>query len=178
MVVPPAIKPESGPPREAACWGLETIHKQRVASVYPAFHFCRRHLDGIDDVRVSAAPAKVARHEFSNLAVRTGAAFVDTSNRRHDLTRCAITALKPVALYEGSLNRMQSGGGLFGRLSSVTATPRASGAATVKPAEIAAKRRMNWRREEPSSWFGSASAGSSISRSDLRCISLKVEPRP
>jgi hypothetical protein len=33
--------------------------------------------------------------------------------------------------------------------SSVTATPRANGAATVHPADIAAKRRMNWDGKNP-----------------------------
>ena len=66
------------------------------------------------------------------------------------------------------------GGALLGTLPSVTATPRATGAATVKPAETAARRRMNSRREEPFSWSGSESAGSSILQSDLRCIILAI----
>jgi hypothetical protein len=101
MVVPPAINAEPGRHERRPAGDSKAIHKQRVASVYSAFHFSRRHLDGLDDVRVSTAPAKVARRIFSNLAVRPGAAFVNTGNRRHDLTGCAITALKPVTLNEG-----------------------------------------------------------------------------
>src|SRR6202011_4819992 len=64
-------------------------------------------LDCVDDVRVSAASAQVAGHEFSNLAVRTGVTFVDTGDSRHDLTRSAIAALEPVTFNEGRLHRMQ-----------------------------------------------------------------------
>ena len=66
-------------------------------------------------------------------------------------------------------------------LFSVTVVARPNGAATVKPAEIAARLRINCRREEPPSRSGPESAGGSILQSDLRCISLKIqsfEPRP
>jgi len=53
------------------------------------------------------APAQVAGHEFSNLAVRTGVAFADTCDCGHDLTRSAIAALKSVTFNERSLNGVQ-----------------------------------------------------------------------
>src|ERR1700730_14306234 len=66
------------------------------------------------------------------------------------------------------------GGVLFGTLSWVSAAARPKGAATVRPAEIAARRRMNSRREGPSLWSDSESAGGSILQSDLRCIILEI----
>ena len=65
---------------------------------------CLALIDRVHDVRVCAAPAQVAGHKFSNLAVRTGMAFADTCDRGHDLTRSAIAALKSVTFNERRLN--------------------------------------------------------------------------
>ena len=58
--------------------------------------------------------------------------------------------------------------------SSVTVAARPNGLATVKPAEIAARLRMNSRRDDPASRSGPESAAGSMEQSDLRCISLKI----
>src|ERR1700730_16001315 len=87
--------------------GWRARGERKVASVHLAFHLCRRNLDRVDNVRIRAAPAQVAGHKSSNLAVRTGMTFVNAGDGGHDLPGSAITALQPVTFNEGSLYGMQ-----------------------------------------------------------------------
>ena len=57
--------------------------------------------------RACAWRTQVAAHELADLVGGAGAAFAQESDRRHDLPRGAVAALKRVVLDEGSLERVQ-----------------------------------------------------------------------
>src|SRR5205823_4379681 len=70
-------------------------------------HYRSCLLHGVDDIRIGGAPAQIAAHIFTNVRVVLGVTFIDAADRRHDLARRAIAALKSVMLDEGLLHRMQ-----------------------------------------------------------------------
>src|SRR2546421_12400031 len=71
-------------------------------------HLRRRILDPGDYASVGAAATEVAAHVLANLIPRTGVSLSDAGDRRHDLTRRAVTALQRVVIHERLLHRMQA----------------------------------------------------------------------
>jgi hypothetical protein len=65
-------------------------------------------LDGRDDVRIAAAATDIAAHQFANVVTGPCVALGNQPDRRADLTRRAIAALKAVMRDERLLQRMQS----------------------------------------------------------------------
>src|SRR5437764_11283687 len=62
--------------------------------------------DGGDDAVISAAATDVAAHALAHAESRR-TTFLQQSDRRHNLSRCAVAALEAVVLDEGCLNGMQ-----------------------------------------------------------------------
>lgn len=90
---------------------------------------------------VSAAPADIAAHVFSDVLVRTGVTLTNTGNGGHDLTRGAIAALEGIVLDERGLDYVQHPVGSF----------EASIVVTWRPSTWAARvRQLNTR--SPSTW--------------------------
>ncbi|CVI24532.1 hypothetical protein AGR1A_pAt20387 [Agrobacterium fabacearum CFBP 5771] len=55
-------------------------------------------------MRVGAASTDVAAHIFPDIVIRACMPFTDAGNGRHDLARCAVTALEGVMFDEGGLD--------------------------------------------------------------------------
>ena len=72
-----------------------------------AFWRFAAHSESRHDVLIGAAAADIAAHEFFHLGVLRSAWFFQQRHRRHDLARCAITALIGVVRNERGLHRMQ-----------------------------------------------------------------------
>src|SRR2546427_11002263 len=64
-------------------------------------------LDRRHDVVVRSAAAQVAAHPVADFLRRAGVAFPNARNARHDLSRRAVAALKPITLDKSGLQRMQ-----------------------------------------------------------------------
>ncbi len=90
---------------------IEGLHGQAPAVAQKNSSAARRHLlDRPHDVRISAAAADIAAHEFANVVIRSAARFAKQRHRRHDLPGGAITALIGVVLQKSRLHRMQPSG--------------------------------------------------------------------
>src|SRR5260370_26342426 len=63
--------------------------------------------DGSADVGISGTAAEVAAHPLADLLVAGSVSFFKQSNRRHDLSGCAIAALEGIIGKEGVLHGMQ-----------------------------------------------------------------------
>ena len=63
--------------------------------------------DGRDDVRIAAAAADIAAHQFTNVVSGLCVALGDQPDGRADLPRRAIAALKAVMRDEGLLQGVQ-----------------------------------------------------------------------
>ena len=63
-------------------------------------------LDGIDDVRISPASANVAAHGLLDIGVVRANRLLHEGDRRHDLTRRAVTTLEAVVVHKCRLHRM------------------------------------------------------------------------
>ena len=92
--------------------------RRRAALPRPSLREDRRNLswhhlcsfaDRLDDMRIGAATAEIARHVFADFIVGTRMAFADAGNGGHDLARRAVAALEGVMLKEGGLDRMKFG---------------------------------------------------------------------
>src|SRR6266404_5401267 len=68
-------------------------------------------LDGGHDILVGAAAADIAAHQFLDGGVSWTARFLEQSNGRHDLARCAIAALISIVSEERRLHWVQCVGG-------------------------------------------------------------------
>src|SRR5258705_7709925 len=67
----------------------------------------RRFLHRLDNAAVGAAAADVAAHPLADFIVASGVPFFQQRNRRADLPRRAVAALKSVVADERGLHRMQ-----------------------------------------------------------------------
>ncbi len=70
-------------------------------------HGTARVLNRRDDIRIRCASAQIAAHVLANILWRLGVSFVNACNRRHDLARGAIAALKRIVIDERLLHRMK-----------------------------------------------------------------------
>src|SRR6185437_2954920 len=67
----------------------------------------RRLLNRSDDVWIGRAAAQIAAHVFTDLVSGPGVPLAHTSDRSHDLTRSAITALECIMVDECLLHWVQ-----------------------------------------------------------------------
>src|SRR3954465_3383430 len=74
---------------------------------YSASSFVFRLTDRRDDVCVSSAATNIAAHPFPDFGVVAGMTFLQQSDRRTDLPRGAVTALKAILFQKRRLHRMQ-----------------------------------------------------------------------
>lgn len=71
------------------------------------FHLIARLLNGSYDFWIRAAAAQIPAHIFLNVRVGLGMALFHARHSRHDLSRRAVAALKPVLIDESFLHGMQ-----------------------------------------------------------------------
>src|SRR5262247_357052 len=84
-----------------------TAYTRRDSSRICFRHGRHRLEDGGHDLRIGAAPAEVAAHQFANVLPGGRPRLADQSHGRADLARCAIAALESVLIDEGLLHGMQ-----------------------------------------------------------------------
>ena len=102
-----------------------------------------------DDVRVRAAPAEVAAHELADLLIRSSSSLRQQADRRHDLPRRAVTALKAVVPDERLLHRVE---GTVARRAPRSSSPparRTAPPASGKPARACRRPARCMRRTPP-----------------------------
>src|SRR4029453_17595839 len=112
-VVPPARKCPipSAPPFCAASIAFQGVSaesnmKGRMA-LSSSTHAELGLFHGRDNVGIGPAAADIPTHVFADRWVTCSMPFIHTADGRHDLSRCAIAALKRVMVDEGLLHRMQ-----------------------------------------------------------------------
>src|SRR5437763_2467452 len=66
--------------------------------------------DGGNNVGIGRTAAEIAAHILADFGLGAGMAFLDASNRRHDLAGRAIAALKAVMIDERLLHGMEASG--------------------------------------------------------------------
>src|SRR5215471_18269195 len=116
IVVPPARKLCSRQRSRSialkAAGGLHCLGEIVDALIKERAHHSAPHLafglvDRLDNVRIGCASAEIAAHMLADLGVVADAPLIDAADRRDDLPRCAIAALKGVLIDERLLHRMK-----------------------------------------------------------------------
>jgi len=100
--VPPAMNRAEGSDEIASMASATSVTR-----VYAKEFISHRLEDGGHDLRIGAAPAEVAAHQFANVLPGGRPSLADQSHGRADLARCAIAALESVLIDEGLLHGMQ-----------------------------------------------------------------------
>ena len=114
-VVPPAMKRMSAPCCAVFAFAADSdrlsviCRPRELESLHPGFWLraLPHTLNRGHDVRIRAAAADVAAHEFLHLRVLRPARLFQQRHRRHDLPGRAIAALVGIAFHERRLHRMQ-----------------------------------------------------------------------
>src|SRR5215475_566703 len=109
-VVPPARNCASDGARPAAARIAaegESARSNMNGRMSGSFHEPFGFIDSIDNVGVGRAAAQISAHEFADLGVVARVPLANAADRRHDLSRRAVTTLKGIVVDEGLLHRMQ-----------------------------------------------------------------------
>src|SRR5262245_39280377 len=101
LTAPNAPPPHPSPTRgEGAPWGHLSASSHRA-------HFCGCGTHRLDDVLISGAAAQVRGQDFDQIRIADVRVALEHAGGEHEKSRRAETALQPVVLHEGTLQRMK-----------------------------------------------------------------------
>src|SRR5206468_4504246 len=101
-------KPGTYPPTSSAPPAALTFKKVRLVSVFVICHplYTGRAMNGAADALICSAPADIPRHRSIDVRVGGLRLFCEQGGGRHQLSRLAIAALRPLLGNPGNLQRM------------------------------------------------------------------------